>query len=455
MNMVASRYLVVGDRTYRRADDSIVRVGFSSRTGKAFSMDRDTADRLRTGHIEAIAPATLAELTRLGVVVDASRDELDDVLAVFTDARESRRRRTFAIMPTAYCNMGCSYCGQEHFRTRHNPERTERLARRVEAVMEAPETELVTVNWFGGEPLLAYRLIIEMSERFVAKAAETSTEYHARMPTNGSLISVRKLTELHERCRLRHVDITIDGPQEIHDRRRILKNGMNSFHKCVAVLAEIAREDLIPGLRVNIRVNVDNENEPHIPRLLDDLAAAGLNVPRFTVQFAPVHSWGNDVSNVELGIRSFAERELALLRTVADMGFSRAVLPGVKSSTCLATSRGAELHDPTGKVYSCTEYPLVPVVRDTGVLARTEDLVGAQPRPVGPFDDWYDQVADEAQSCHRCPFLPVCGGSCPKLWREGHLPCPSFKFNFQDRLHLHATGALGLRPLPEVSGASN
>jgi uncharacterized protein len=48
--------------------------------------------------------------------------------------------------------------------------------------------------------------------------------------------------------------------------------------------------------------------------------------------------------------------------------------------------------------------------------------------------------------CGRCPILPICGGSCPKLWREGHIPCPSIKFNFQERLEI-AAGRLGFQRL--------
>jgi uncharacterized protein len=44
-------------------------------------------------------------------------------------------------------------------------------------------------------------------------------------------------------------------------------------------------------------------------------------------------------------------------------------------------------------------------------------------------------------------MLPVCGGSCPKLWREGYVPCPSFKYNWEDRLDI-AARRLGYQPEP-------
>jgi uncharacterized protein len=78
-------------------------------------------------------------------------------------------------------------------------------------------------------------------------------------------------------------------------------------------------------------------------------------------------------------------------------------------------------------------------------VARVEELSGSDPRPAGEFDDWYDQVGSGAAACSRCPILPVCGGSCPKLWREGHLPCPSVRFNWAERMDL-AARRLGCTP---------
>lgn len=451
--LARSRYLLLSDDVYARADGTNVRLGYLSRTAKFFSLDRASADHVTRGEFAEIPPATLRELERLGALVEARHDESGEALADLRGGSNSLAHRRFSILPTAYCNMGCSYCGQEHYKSPASAARMERLIARVEAAMADKRTDTVSVTWFGGEPLLGYRVIREMSERFVAQAHATGTRYYARMATNGSLISVPKLTTLHDEFALRHVEITIDGPAAIHDKRRILKNGRGSFDHCIAVLAELDRTGAAPDLRVILRVNIDNENEEFIPDLLPQLAANGLNAPRFTLQFMPVHSWGNDVSAVEIEARAYATREVAWLRLAAELGFKTTLFPTrTKDTTCMATTRSGEIHDPGGKVYSCSEHPLVPVVRDTGVVATLDELPTSELRPAGGFDDWYDQVAGTAQSCHGCAFLPVCGGSCPKLWREGHLPCPSFKFNAQQRLDLVATTRWGLRRVEATSG---
>jgi uncharacterized protein len=446
MTLVRSRYLLLGSRPYVDAEGRTARLAYSTRRAALFTLDPDTAARLADGDIESIDPEQRRRLADLTAVVDDAEDELGAVLGDYRAGSADPGRRAFTIMPTAYCNMACDYCGQEHVKGGVDQERMRRLAARVEAAIADPATDRVTVTWFGGEPLLGLRVIRELSARFVAAAAAAGTAYSARMATNGSLLTGRTLRLLHHECRLDAIEVTLDGPEAVHDRRRIRRNGVGSFHRTVAVLAQAVREQTVPDLRLGIRVNVDADNEDTVDDLIADLACLGLAAPQVELHLMPVHSWGNDVSAVELEARRLARREADWLRLAQSLGIGFAPLPGaVKRTTCHATTRHGEIVDPAGRVYSCSEHPLVPGVRDTGVVATVADLPDARPRPAGAFDDWYDQVGDGEQQCGRCPLLPVCGGACPKLWREGHVPCPSLKFNWADRMDL-AARRMGYRP---------
>ena len=302
------------------------------------------------------------------------------------------------------------------------------------------------MTWFGGEPLLALRVIRELSNRFVAAASASGKPYGARMATNGSLLTNRTLRMLHEECKLEAMDVTIDGPAELHDQRRLKRNGIGSFHHTMAVIAEAVRERTAPGLLIGIRVNVDARNEGSVADLIADLACFGLASPQVMLHMTPVHSWGNDVSRIELEARRYASMEAGWLRLAESYGIGFGCLPtAVKKTTCRATSVYGEIIDSSGRIYSCSEHPLVPVARDTGVIATIGDLAATAARPLGQFDDWYDQVSDGVQPCGRCPLLPVCGGSCPKLWRDGSMPCPSTKFNWEERMDI-AARRLGYQP---------
>jgi uncharacterized protein len=439
VTLVRSRYLLIGEQIYREPSGAPVRLGYATRVAKLFALDPDVAAKLSDGDLDQIDTRELDRLVGLKAVVDEAEDELAEVLGTYREGSADPGVRVFTIMPTSYCNMACDYCGQEHFKSAVDRTRMDRLAARVEAAIADPATTYVSVTWFGGEPLMALRVIRELSARFTAAAERAGKGYGARMATNGSLLTKATLRMLHQDCKLNSMVVTIDGPQELHDQRRIKRNGIGSFHHTVAVLADVVRERTVPDLQIIIRVNVDNQNEHAVADLIADLSCFGLTAPQVYLQTMPVHSWGNDVSAVELEGRRYAATEAGWLRLAHALGVGLTALPTVtKTRTCAATSPSVEIVDSAGRVYSCSEHPLVPGVRDTGVLATLDDLAGSARRPAGSFDDWYDQVGDGHQQCGRCPILPVCGGSCPKLWREGHIPCPSVKFNWEQRMEIAA-----------------
>jgi uncharacterized protein len=437
--MIRSRYLMISPRVYRDAAGRTTRMAYSARQARLFTMDDDTATRLAANDLSRVPEQEMARLVAMEAVVPEDENELTSVLARMREGSADPSVRRFTIMPTSYCNMACHYCGQEHRKQAVDQAKVDRIASRVEAAFADPATTSVSVTWFGGEPLLALRVIREMSARFVAAAARHGKHYSARMPTNGSLLTARTLQILHDECALRSLEVTIDGPQEVHDQRRIKRNGIGSFHRTVAALAGAVRAASVPDLVLSIRVNVDRDNEHTVADLIADLACFGFAAPRVELDLMPVHSWGNDVSAIELEARRYATLEASWIRLARSFGLNVPGMPSaLKKTTCHATSRYGEIVDSEERIYACSEHPLVPKVRDTGVVARVSDLVGAAPRPVGAFDDWYDQVDDGKQQCGRCPLLPVCGGSCPKLWRDGYMPCPSARFNWEDRLDLAA-----------------
>lgn len=445
-----SRYLLIGPQRYLDDRGDMVRLAYATRTATVLCLRASTADSIADGRLGDLPADELTALVRAEALVPQGEDELAKVLGRVTATSARMSARQITIMPTAYCNMACAYCGQEHHKAPVDSGRLQQLRQRVENVMADPAVTAVRVSWFGGEPLLALRVIRELSERFVAAAAGNQVRYTASMATNGSLLTRRNLETLYDDCRLRSVDITIDGPAPVHDARRVKKNGTGSFRQLTGVLAEAVRERRVPDLQVTIRTNVDIGNQDAVPDLYYDLACLGFGAPQVRVSLMPVHSWGNDVSAVELEAGRYAAREAEWLRLACRLGLNVSFLPSaVKATTCLATSRSGELLDSAGRVYSCSEHPLVPQVAQSQVVARLEDLDGSHPRPAGRFDDWYSSVEAGRFPCHACPMLPVCGGSCPKLWRDGYIPCPSFKHNWRERLGMVA-GERGYRAVTEA-----
>ncbi|MFY1695227.1 radical SAM protein [Solwaraspora sp. WMMA2101] len=447
-NLVPSRYLVFSPTVYRHPGGRHLRAVFHTGRARTLLLDTDTVRTLTDGDPAGLPADEQQRLATLGVLVPAGTDEAAAVIAAGEQEAATTRTRQFVVMPTAYCNMGCGYCGQEHRRdtpaarpTRHR----ETIAARVEQAMASGDYDRVVVRWFGGEPLMGYAVLRALSARFTAAADRHGVAYSALLVTNGALLDARKLRTLHRDCRVVQIEVTIDGPAPVHEASRPLNSGQGSYDRITAALRGVLTDPDLAGLRVTVRTNVGTHNADQADAFAAAMRDAGLADPRIRFYPAPVHSWGNDVSDVRLRQRHAADTEVRWYAAYLAAGLHCRVLPSQPVRVvCTATSRHSEVVAPDGHLYSCTEQPLVPGF--TGEhLGTVDDVPLGQLRPRGRYDDWYAGLRAGETGCRSCPILPVCGGACPKLWREDKPPCPPLKENLAARIDLQVRSS-GLVP---------
>ncbi|MFI5496418.1 radical SAM protein [Actinoplanes sp. NPDC051859] len=456
-----SRYAIVSDSEFRHPSGRVVRPVLHAATARVFLADPQLAGRLAGeppaglgglaerdkpagpvagNEVSPEADSQDSVLRAAGLLVDEDADESAAIIAASRAAARDVRTRAFVVMPSAYCNMGCGYCGQRHERITVGGTHREAIAARFDRAARSGRYDALTVRWFGGEPLMAFAVLRDLSERFIASAADAGVRYAAKVVTNGALLDARKLHALH-RARVSTMEITLDGPAQVHDVSRPLKGGGGSFDRITAVVAAALRDPGLDGLQFVVRTNVGVHNAGLAETFSAALAEAGLAHDRVHCYPAPVHSWGNDVTDVALARREMAATEMAWLRAYRRHGLRSALLPAAPIDVvCVAATRHSEVVAPDGQLFSCTEQPLVPSAAGSG-LGGIAELGVADLRPAGAFDDWYDTVEAGQTPCRSCAILPLCGGACPKLWREDRPPCPPMRDNVRERLDLYALDA--------------
>ncbi|KAB8194182.1 radical SAM protein [Nonomuraea phyllanthi] len=447
MTEKTGRYFVVSDRTYTDDSGIQVRLVYATRTARLLFVIPQVADALRAGRLDVMSPGMLATLREAQVVVPAEQDELAEVLERDRSAARDRSQVDFILLPTSYCNMGCTYCGQEHVRGGLTADHRDRVRARVLRAARLATTRRLRVDWFGSEPMMGYAIIRDLSKDFVRVAGEAGVEYSSQIVTNGYLLNERNLEVLIKECRVGRFYITLDGPPEIHDVHRPLKSGKGSFWKIVRTVRAALDHPDYQDVVFQFRTNVDVHNQDGVARFIELMAELGFTRPNVHFSLDRVRPWSNDVSAIELAAKDFARRELDWLRLMQELGLPFTRLPHtVQRVTCPAVKAASELISGTGKIFSCTDHPLVPRTEETAALGHIgqDDLPVF--RPAGEFDGWYDEIAQGRSWCRDCVFLPTCGGSCPKAWHEGNPPCPSYKHNVQGRLDL-AAERIGLRPV--------
>jgi uncharacterized protein len=225
-----------------------------------------------------------------GYVYDTAEDEQRALSSVGEKVRAAHKSEPLRIdiYPTFLCNLRCTYCFQPHlFHGRNNLIQAEAIDALFDAVEElqrmwgSPATPVLTL--FGGEPLLnrpgqrnAVARILSMS---------TARGYRLKVITNG--VELSSYAALLANHKLEFVQVTLDGPREVHDCRRIFGNGGGTFDR----IAEGIDAALENGLPVAIRVNADAENIVHLPRLADYILDKGWVTKGVTVCVAPVEDF--------------------------------------------------------------------------------------------------------------------------------------------------------------------
>lgn len=358
-------------------------------------------------------------------------DQTDEVAQLELKNRLDRfdtTRLGLIIAPTLACNFKCEYCFEEVKKGTMSNEIVDALINFVED--KAKTINAFSCTWYGGEPLLRMDLIEELSSAFKDICREYKIAYGAGMMTNGFLLTkdvVLKLKELN----VTSIQVSLDGPQKVHDPRRPLANGKGSYQAILKNLVEI--KDLID---LNLRVNVDKTiQEQDFTELLGDLIQNNLQ-DKIKLFFGNVEATNEVCINIAencYGNKDFSKIEYLLHKTALDKGFSLEKLPSPLASYCCAQSINSFIVDPQGGLYKC--------FNDVGITERSCGNLKTSVDPFHPnlfhFLNWNPF---KNENCKECNILPLCMGGCPHrvVWKKEKVEdnCESWKYNLDEMLEI-------------------
>lgn len=185
----------------------------------------------------------------------ADHDELeelkDQVRRRYTDyADRTDKVLRLTLHVTSLCNFDCPYCFQARRSGHMSQEVQDQVVRFTEAKLEQGGYERMTVDWFGGEPLLAADIIDGLGHRLMDVAAQHGAGFSSNIHTNAYLLE-QAMVDLLEGVNCRFAIITLDGYGSDHDKTRHLHDGGATFDRIVDNLAAI-RTDMVLNIRSNL-----------------------------------------------------------------------------------------------------------------------------------------------------------------------------------------------------------
>lgn len=405
-------------------------VVYSTMTSKSYLISSEVCDKLVDNHFNSIDINTLGFLKKEDIIVESREKEFNKFRERIFNSDNIRDQLYVVILPTSRCQFNCSYCGQRHGNTTISPETIDKLVSRISHKLINNNFKHLSVGWFGGEPLFALDEIDQITQALNKVLVQHKISYSSSMVTNGFDLNLSTFTRL-VKLGVTKFEITLDGDEKTHNRRRNINAEENSFNVIIDNISKVVHSNIFEtnnNIKIVVRCNIDQNNKFSWKELICRLEKFDILKKLASFYIAPIHSWGNNAHKSAINVEEFADIELEFFTTLLLKGCRFNFLESAKRRTCMAVSRHDEVYDMSGNIYNCTEAPLVDGYADSYTInPRKEDE--------RKFHDWYNLLFNS--KCKGCKILPLCLGVCPKQSEEGTVVCPSIKYNIKKVILLH------------------
>lgn len=372
--------------------------------------------------------------------------ELRTLLHIIGNERE-KGLNGYTILTTTDCNARCFYCYEKGMKKLTMDEKTakdvaayilrsadlrgEEVFRTGGSSEGEPEEQKgsarsVKLAWFGGEPLFNAAAI----DTICTELANAGCPYRSSMISNGYLFDEALVKRAKELWKLRNIQITLDGTEDIYNRAKAYVRQESDESPFVRVLRNI--ELLTKAeISVSIRLNMSRYNFDDLMRL------CGLLAERFGGnEYISVYShllFQEETNNNEALDRLY-EMHRALEKRMRELGLSRTGLwSGTRANACMADGISSVVILPDGKLHSCehinenAEWGSIYTGETKKTLChpRAEDSTEL----TTPLRYWEEEYADlpECKACFRYPqcirlkHCPDIFEFCPVQKREEEL----------------------------------
>jgi uncharacterized protein len=335
--------------------------------------------------------------------------------------KTSREFQVFVKPVGAECNLSCRYC---YYLKRKENSSNKEFSRMKDEILEnyivrhieASTEPIIFFSWHGGEPTLAgidfYRKVVNLQNRYVPSGRTIING----IQTNAVLLNDDWANFLADErfC----VGVSIDGPEEFHNKYRTSKDNIGSFRKTLNGLELLRKHSVRTELLTVVSAgNVKNPLEVY--RFLKTL---GSNYLTFLPLVERDHESESGAGGLSVEADDFGTFLIAIFDewVVKDIGalkiqiFEEAARIAFKQehSLCIfkKTCGGVPVVEYNGDFFSCDHY--VDEQHFVGNINQTSLVEMLDCEAQKKFG--YAKLHTLPEYCLECKVIEMCNGECPK-----------------------------------------
>lgn len=386
----------------------------NSLTNNVYKLKNDFIEKIEifliTGVIEDDLKKYISELYIDNFLVDDSLDESQMFKLLQEKEKGNINVGNVYFIPSFDCDFRCSYCilGKNVDTSSFDRMTKTNVIKTAEWLYDCANNlniKTLQILLFGGEPMLSHKENLLLMDELNGRNNSIQIKYS--LITNGYLLSPELLEDLISR-NLSSVQITLDGPEKIHDSRRRYIDGSGTFKKIINNLMKIIQYDI----QIIIRINVDEENSTYIIELIEYLYTLNLN-KRVLLHIVPV-----DPSSYS-SISGYTLNALKAYDSIYQVAFEKNFNVQKWKRFCSISSKMNFSINSSGDVYPCPNY----------VGNKDYKIADINNGFTDNYYDFFQKKLDD--SCVKCKYVGICNGGCLNMKQLANTnKCIFFQANY-------------------------
>jgi uncharacterized protein len=425
---------------------------FNSLTGAIDVIDRQLFIGLKEikkkNETKIFDSETINELINRGYLYQGKKDEEEKIKESFLKFKKEKidQLHRVCLAITYDCNLACSYCFQSEINSKSSLIKPNVVKKMFEAIARINEKSTCknepVIVLFGGEPLINKPKQKEIITEILKECKNRN--YNSGILTNG--VELINYFDIISKYGISRVEPTLDGPQEIHDKRRIYQNGNGTFN----IIKNGIDQYLEHGINITVRTNVDKDNIEYLPKLANFYIEKGWTKKKeFYNHITPVRECNRKILNMLgyetkilkslLDEKTFFERIIELQKKHPEMKVLETSSVWSGAWSLIYSLDKKQAYKPSFKI--CGGNPFEYCLDLNGDMYFCPTTCGIQELSMGKFypelklDDnkikkWNNVNIFSSKKCNKCNWNLLCGGGCSALTyidKDSQKICPDYK----------------------------